>query len=226
MVRRILLTFSAILPGILFTPCFAPGQDTTHWRLDAGATYSAFQQQVKAEVGDPRGERLVNESQFGFVVSGMYEFHENFQAGLFFQFDRGNRLSARFDGLDAQGITKTKDKIGGDFSEIWLGPLVRVSWKNLFVEGGYGAFGGRTDEARTDLVSSSGDSTSSFSFHPTIALLAAVGAAVPIFSNLDLTVKMEYRLRYYSKRGGLPLQNNLEHGSQNMTPFVGISWRF
>ncbi len=219
MVRRILkLTLLCVF--------MAQAQDTTQWRLDAGATYSAFQQQVKAEVGDPRGERLVNESQLGFVISGLYKFHDNFQAGLFFQYDRGNRHSARFDGFDAQGAAKTKDKIGGDFSEVWFGPIVRVSWKNFFVEGGYGALGSRTDEARTDLVSSSGDSTSSFSFHPTIALLAAIGAGVPILSNLDLTVKMEYRLRYYSKRGGLPLQTNIEHGSQNITPFVGVSWRF
>lgn len=217
---------SAILLGVLIAPRSAWSQDTTNWRFDAGITFSAFQQQVKAEVGDPRGGRLVNESQFGFVVGGMYELHENFQAGFFFQYDRGNRLSARFDGFDTQGRTKTKDKNGGDFSETWFGPLARVVWRNLFIEGGYAALGSRTDEARTDLVSSSGDSTSSFSFHPTIALLAAFGAAVPISSNIDLTVRMEYRLRYYTKRGGLPLQNSIEHGSQNMTPFFGISWRF
>ncbi|HLF19374.1 MAG TPA: hypothetical protein VI704_01160, partial [Bacteroidota bacterium] len=147
-------------------------------------------------------------------------------AGLFLQFDRGNRLAAMFDGFNNEGRTITKDKVGGDFSEIWFGPLMRLHWKKLFAEGGYGMMGNRMDEARTDLASSTGDTTSSFSFHPAIALLAAIGAGVAITDNLDLIVRMEYRLRYYTKRGGNTLGNNIEHGTQNITPFVGISWKF
>ncbi len=200
-------------------------QDSTFWRFDIGGTFSTFQQQVKAEIGDPRGERLVNETQAGLVMMGTYSVNEFVSAGLFFQFDRGNRLAARFDGFNSEGKTITKNKVGGDYSEVWFGPFVRLNWKNLFVEGGYGAFGSRNDEGRTDLGSSTGDTTSSFSFHPTIALLAALGAGVQITSDVDLIVRMEYRLRYYTKRGGTPLQDNIEHGTQNITPFIGISWK-
>ncbi|MBI4429337.1 MAG: hypothetical protein HY562_09495 [Ignavibacteriales bacterium] len=219
------LRFLVFLPAV-FCGQLVSAQDSTDWRFDVGGTFSTFQQQVKAEVGDPRGERLVNETQVGIMALASYALHEFVDAGLFLQFDRGHRLAARFEGFNSEGRTVTKDKIGGNYSEVWFGPLVRINWRNLFAEGGYGAFGSRSDDARTDLASSTRDTTSSFSLHPTIALLAALGAGVQITDDLDLIVRMEYRLRYYTMRGGNALKNNIEHGTQNITPFVGLTWKF
>lgn len=195
--------------------------------LDAGLTFSHFQQQVKAKVGDPRGERLVNELQVGIMATGTWEIWPPVSAGFFIQFDRGNRHAARFSGFDpATGRTVTDDKIGGNYREFWAGPLVRVHWRELFGELGYGLLGFRDDEAREDLQSSTGDSTGSFSLNPSIAWYAALGGAVELWESWDLVIRMEYRLRYYDRRNGNPFESNIEHGTQNITPYIGLRWRW
>lgn len=209
--------------------CCAPvrAQHATSWRIDAGLTYSAFQQQVKGMVGDPRGERLVNETQFGMMLMGTSRVWETVSAGLFLQFDRGNRLAARFDGFDPQtGKTVTRDKIGGDYNEFWAGPFLRVQWKQLFGELGYGLIGFRNDNARDDLPSETGDVSGSLQLSARIAWFAGLGAAVEIVEDIDVILRMEYRLRYYDKRGGEPFRDRIEHGTQNFTPFFGVAWRF
>jgi hypothetical protein len=205
----------------------ALGQDSLRWNIEGGFTYRAFQQQVKAEVGDPRGERLVNETEFGLLFMGSYRVWEVAQVGLFAQFDRGNRHAARFSGFDpATGRTVTKDKIGGNYHEFWLGPFVRLRWKTLTGEAGWAVTGFRSDDARTDLVSSSGDSTGTFDLLPSVAFFSALGAVVPLHDEISLVVRFEYRLRYYKGREGKLFRDNVEHGTQNISPFIGLSWRF
>lgn len=201
-------------------------QITSLWTADAGLTFSHFQQQVKAEIGDPRGERLVNEMQFGVMVLGTFRVWEYTGVGVFMQYDRGNRHAAQFTGFDpSSGKTVTAGKIGGNYNEVWAGPLVRVQWKEVFGEFGYGLMGYRNDDARTDIKSSTGDSTGTLTLNPGVAWYASLGGAVEIAGDLDLVFRMEYRLRYYNKREGNPFQANIEHGTQNITPYIGIRWR-
>ncbi|MBI4417533.1 MAG: hypothetical protein HY563_02070 [Ignavibacteriales bacterium] len=217
----------AIGCGMIFVIITSQAQIPRTWTVDGGLTFSHFQQQVKAEVGDPRGERLVNELQFGVMALGAWKIWDYASIGAFMQYDRGNRHAARFNGFDpANGKTVTVDKIGGNYRELWAGPFVRVQWKNLFGEFGYGLFGFRDDEARTDLKSSAGDSTGSFSLNPSIAWYAALGGAVALWDAWDLVIRMEYRLRYYNKREGNSFQSNIEHGTQNITPYIGLRWQF
>jgi len=201
-------------------------QSPTPWRLEGGMTFRHFQQQVKAEVGQPRGDRLVNEFELGALVSGLYELHEYVAVGLFLRADRGERFAAQFDGFDASGKTKTKDAIGGLYSELWLGPLVQLRWKQLSLDLGYAPIGIRDDMARSDLPSASGDTESAFTLHPTIAWVISLGANVPLSESFDVILKAEYRPRYYSKRGGDPIVGNIEHGTQSIAPLIGIGWRF
>lgn len=201
-------------------------QDSLKISLDAGLVFSTFQQQVKSKVGDPRGERLVNETEVGVFASGTYRVTDCIGAGLFLQYDRGNRHAARFAGFDpVTGKTQTSGDLGGDYTEFWLGPLVRASWKGLFIEGGYGLIGIRTDEGRRDLVTASGDSTSSFSVNPIISWYGSIGGAVPIVDRWSIVFRLTYRLRYYDERGGTMFAGTMEHGSQNITPFIGVQWR-
>lgn len=202
-------------------------QDTLRWQVDAGLTFSHFQQQVKAEVGDPRGERLSYELEFGLLTMGSYQIWDYVHAGVFLQFDRGNRLAARFAGFDsATGRTVTRDKFGGNFDEFWLGPFVRGQWRNFFGEMGWGLVGLRNDDSRTDLPSVSGDTTGTFDLLPSVALFASLGASVPFNDRLALVFRFEYRLRYYKGREGQAFLNKFEHGTQNISPFVGVSYRF
>ncbi|MBI2620172.1 MAG: hypothetical protein HYW57_08835 [Ignavibacteriales bacterium] len=217
----ILFALVAGVPGTTWA------QEILPWSIDGGITFSHFQQQVKAEVGDPRGERLVNETQFGFMAMGTYKVWQHVSVGVFLQFDRGNRHAARFDGFDSEtGRTVTKDKIGGNYDEFWAGPMLRVEAQRIFGEFGYGLVGFRNDDARTDLVSSSGDSTGTLTLLPSVAWYAGIGGAIKILRELDLVIRVEYRLRYYDKREGNPFASDIEHGTQNITPYVGVRWKF
>lgn len=213
---------------LLFLPMvFVQAQDSLRWNIEAGITYSAFQQQVKAEVGDPRGERLVNETEFGILAIGSYRLWEVIHVGAFAQFDRGNRHAARFSGFDpATGKTVTKDKIGGNYREFWFGPMVRVQWKSLTGEAGWALTGFRDDDARRDLASANGDTTGSFDLLPSVAFFGSLGAIVSLNEELSLVVRFEYRLRYYKGRGGVLFRDQIEHGMQNITPYIGIAWQF
>lgn len=119
--------------------CVSSGlaEDSLRWRVDAAFTYSHFKQQVKAEVGDPRGERL-----------------------------------------------------------------------------------------SYDLQSETGDTTGTFDLLPSVAFFGGLGVAVPFGEQLALVVRFEYRLRYYKGREGRAFQGKFEHGTQKITPFIGVSWKW
>ena len=193
-------------------------------RLDFGLTFSRFEQQVKREVGGARGERLVEESLYGIAGFGTYQVWGPLEAGVYAQFDTGSRSAGRFTMFDKEDKAQIENETGGGFNEFWAGPLLRTRWKFLFVELGYGLIGLRSDKARSDLKSSTGDTEGVLTTSPTIAWLLGLGGQASITDNLDLVFRLEYRVRYYVKRDGEPLENDIVHGTQNFTPFVGLSW--
>ena len=195
------------------------------WRIESGVIITHFQQQVKPEVGDPRGERLVNEFQLGFLISGTYSITEYFAAGLFLRVDRGERAAAVFDRFE-EGKAVTSNEVGGVYNEFWFGPLLQFKWNVLSAEIGYALVGLRDDDGRRDIPSSTGNNSDAFSTSPLIAWLFTVGGNFPILDNLDIIIKLEYRNRYYTKRGGNPLFNNIEHGTQSISPIAGIGFKF
>jgi hypothetical protein len=195
-------------------------------RLDGGLTFSRFEQQVKSEVGTEPGKRLVEHSEIGVLSMLAYRIWGPLSAGGYMQFDVGERSAARFAGFGEDGRTEVESQVGGDYYELWMGPLVRAEWKRLFVELGYGAYGARHDAARDDLQSQSGATSGLLRTHPTIAWLLALGGMVPVSDEVDLALRIEYRIRYYVSRGGEALQSDIVHGTQNVTPFIGFAWRF
>ena len=196
------------------------------FRLDGGLTFSRFEQQVKSEVGGARGERLVESTEFGYLQMLAFRFWEPLSAGLFLQLDAGTREAGRFAGFAPDGTTVVSDEVGGSYTELWMGPFLRAEWRRLFVEVGYGAYGARHDEARDDLPNESGDASSNLRTHPTIAWLFALGGSVPLTDELAVALRIEYRIRYYNRRGGEALAGDVVHGTQNITPFVGVAWSF
>ncbi len=199
-------------------------QTGNHFSIDGGLVISHFQQQVKQEVGDPRGERIVYEYELGIVISGRYFLADYFSAGVYVRTDFGKREAALFNGFDSEGRTVVSNELGGNYTEFWFGPAVSFHWKQLFTEFGYGLIGIRTDDGRPDIPSNSGDTSGSFTTNPSIAWLIAAGGTIPITDQLHLMLKLEYRLRYYDERGGNPLVNNIDHGTQSISPLIGISW--
>lgn len=195
------------------------------FRLEGGATFARFEQQVKPEVGGAKGEKLVEETQLGYLQTFSYRFWGPLSGGVFMQLDAGRRESARFAGFDAEGRATTSGRVGGSYLELWMGPYLRVDYRSIFAELGYGAYGSRADAARDDLPSETGDRSSALRTSPTIAWSLALGARVELAPAVDLVVRMQYRVRYYVRRGGSSL-DGVVHGTQNFTPFIGLSWSF
>ncbi len=194
------------------------------WRVDFGMTLSRFEQQVKTEIGGARGERLVEETNVGLALLGTYRVWGPLSLGLYTQFDTGVRRNARFEAFDADGKATTVDETGGAFREVWLGPLVRLQYKAVFFEAAYGALGIRWDDARDDLPADGGDTDSALLTSPAVSWYVALGGGVPVIEHLDLVFRLEYRVRYYDRRSGGDFEPALSHGTQNLTPFVGLAW--
>ncbi len=193
-------------------------------RFDLGLTFHRFEQQVKSEIGGARGERLVEESAVGLSGIATWRFWGPLSFGAFARFDSGTRNAGRFVGLDDENQTIVEGEVGGDFDELWLGPLLRAQWKMLFIELGYGALGLRNDDARGDLATADGDTDNALRTSTTVAWLAAIGGQVNVWSNLDVVFRAEYRVRYYDRRDA-PLMDELVHGTQSFSPIVGVAWR-
>ena len=109
---------------IFITQIIVVAQDSPPWRIEGGITISHFQQQVKSEIGGPKGDELVNNFEFGLITTGTYDINEYFAVGLFTRFDTGERNMAIFDGFDEHGRAMVKNKVGGSYTEIWIGPLI------------------------------------------------------------------------------------------------------
>ena len=122
---------------------------------------------------------------------GAYKFKEVFAAGFFLQYDTGTRNTARFSGL-TNGKVQIIEKRGGAFTELWIGPYFSVSWKSLFAEIGYALIGTRTDAARDDLPSTTGNLTSAFETSPTVAWILALGGSIPIETDFDVVFRKNF----------------------------------
>lgn len=215
------------LSVFVYTLCLVisiSAQKNTPFRIESGITISHYQAQVKPDVGEPRGERLTNQFEIGLLLSGVYSFTNYFAGGLFFRIDRGERAAASFDRIE-NGRAITENDLGGVYTELWIGPLLRLHWEYLSFETGYAVVGIRNDDGRRDIYSSKGSNEDAFTVFPGIAWLFAVGSNFPVYKNLDVIIKIEYRPRYYNKRGGDSLQDNIEHGTQSIAPLFGIGWK-
>ena len=196
------------------------GKET--WRFDGALSLQRFEQQIKTEIGGERGERLVEDFALGISGIATYKLWGPLSAGLFTRFDVGTRKAARFEEI-VDERTVTVGEVGGDYTELWVGPLIRAQWKMLFAELGYGLVGIRTDDARDDLMDENGDNEAALNTSRTIAWLVNLGGGVPINESLQLAIRLEYRVRYYDRRDQ-PFVDKLVHGTQNFTPFIGVAW--
>jgi len=208
-----------------YSDLFSQENEKKVWTVEAGLSVSMFQQQIKAEIGDPSGQKLLDEYQIGILGMAQRKIWKPVSGGIFFIYDIGSRSMAQFAGFDSLGRTITTQEQGGKYMELWLGPVVRVTVSRLSLDIGYAIVGKRIDDNRTDIASSSGSTSGSFSVNPKVAWLFALGAVVPIQGNVDFMLKVEYRIRYYNQRDGNSLSGNIEHGTQSLAPFAGISIR-
>jgi hypothetical protein len=196
------------------------------WHVDGGLTYTSFEQQVKTKIGGGGADPLVQESSLGLLFHGGYQFSEIFSTGLFIQMDSGTRKASQYTGLDSNGQVQVTTPTGGSFSELWLGPYIRYSSGLFFAQLTYAIVGQRKDSARSDLPSKSGSTSEDFKTSTSVAWAVSLGSIVPINQIYALMISMQYRVRYYDKRGSENLINDVVHGTQSINPFVGIKTSF
>ncbi len=153
---------------------------------------------------------------------------------MYLQFETGTREFGVFSGDVTDGVARVEQLGGGGFNEVWLGPLLRAQWEAVFLEFGWGAFGVRSDDGRADLPAG-GSPDGAFRTTPSIAWLVGVGTSVELWSDLELILRLNYRIRYYTTRGGEDLDGArvpgaatptapLAHGTQDIQPFIGLAW--
>ncbi len=195
------------------------------FRFDLGLSFSHFQQQAKIGTGGARGERLVEQTALVVHAVATYEVWEYLSLGLFSEFDVGTRHAGAFVGFDEDGAAVSMGELGGTYVEWWLGPIVRGHYRAVFLELGWGALGIRSDGGRADLPDASGETDSSFATAPAIAWLLAIGGSVPLAKRVDLVLRLQYRIRYYTTRGGNSLLDDAVLGSQDITPIVSVRFR-
>ena len=194
--------------------------------VDAAVSARRFEQQVKSKVGDPAGERLVEEFEVGLALQAAWRVRPWLAAGLYLHAERGVREAARFKEFAPEdGKTITEGQVGGSFTEMWLGPYVRGEWRWLFAELGYGAVGLRWDDARDDLPDEEGEVGQALRTDPRIAWMLQVGGKIDLSPAWHAFARVRYRVRYYDRRGDVGLPGDMEHGTQDFTPFVGFGWR-
>jgi opacity protein-like surface antigen len=201
--------------------CFA-----SDYSLSSHFGFNHFQQQVKSEIGGERGDRLVHQSELSSDLQFFYQFNSFLLIGGYLRHDIGNRNAGKFSNLDSENRAITNGKLGGDFWELWIGPVLKSQWELLFAELGYGFVGIRRDEGRRDVPDNNLQADLLFVTHSRVAWKVAMGVEAVLVENVMLSFKLEYRVRYYSSREGEDLLNGYEMGSQNVTPLIGVNYLF
>ncbi|MEZ4398830.1 MAG: hypothetical protein R3B06_02335 [Kofleriaceae bacterium] len=193
-------------------------------RIDGSLGFTNIQQQAKVEVGAARGERLVEHTAVTVSGTGAYQLHRHLAAVAFVDVDAGTRRAGELAGFDAQGRATIDPAVGGSFAEVWAGVGLRAQYKAAFLDVGYAAFARRWDGGRDDLPNTAGATDGAFAPILSVRWAAALGAAVRITDQLDLAVRLQWRIRYYDERGGAPLAGGVVHGTQEFRPLIGLAW--
>lgn len=194
-------------------------------RIDGSLGFAHFQQQAKPRIGTPRGERLVDQTSFTVATTVAYDLHRFIAAGVFAELDLATRRSGELVGFDADGRATIDPAIGGKSTELWTGLFVRAQWRGLFADLGYALFTRRWDTGRDDLPSADGTTDGAFNTEPAVRWMFALGGAVPLRHDLAITIRLEWRIRYYDERGGQSLRDGIVHGTQEIRPLFGVTWR-
>ncbi len=198
---------------------------TTNFSLFSHLHFNRFEQQIKSEVGGEKGDLLTEDVEISLHFGFEYSLLEHWSLGLFIRFDQGTRELGQFDSLDSSNQPVIVNNIGGAFSEAWLGPYAGFRRGIFAVDLGYGLLGFRDDKARDDIKNINGESNGSFRTSLSVAWFISAGLTAPLLDFLDLSIRFEYRIRYYEFLDNKKLMGDIAHGTQNITPFIGIHWK-
>lgn len=191
--------------------------------VDLSLGFSSSKEQAKNDSTGQSGGALFKNSQISFQTTGTYPFHENFEAGLWMQYEKGSRGMCGFGGVTT-GTPQVTNCQDGQFSQFFVGPLLRAKYSHFFLDVGYAAFGVRSDDAYSNLTAA-GQSSQTFHTHPLKAWIFYPGFSYAINESISVILKIEYRYLYFKKRGNADLPNDLVYGNQNIRPLLGLQWK-
>lgn len=197
-------------------------QSDSLWSVDASVAFGILQEQAK-NASNESGGRLFQSVTAALLVSGTHHIAAWADLGVFGMVEVGERSAADFGGVNSAGVPTPISHDGGRYSMFWIGPMVRLNWRSAFLDIGYVAFGVRDDTAYPTLTSPSGSSDEPFRTDPLRSWMFTAGMRTPMWDNVDLTLKIEYRYLYYDRRGDR-LENDLVYGTQAIRPHIGLSF--
>lgn len=183
-----------------------------------------FQQQVKSKVGDERAEPVVDESHVQ-LLSRLNIVEPNFQWGVSLRLDAGKRKAGQFEGLDENNKTVTSTRLGGAYTEYWIGPFIELPLSPFYLGMNYGLFIRRDDAGRSDIPDSKGRDNRTFRPMSTVAWSFYGGLISQLpWEGVVLNTQMEYRIRYYNRRDSTKLISDVVHGTQDLVLMSGVTF--
>lgn len=176
--------------------------------------------------GPNRDDRLVDDGGLSTLLTVTYAPLEWLEAGIYLHFDVGSTRAAKFSRPDAQGETVETDVVEGSYWELWTVLIARARYGPAFLELGWAPLMLREDDVRDDLPNASGEIDGVFVGSRSVAFLLGIGGRVPLAERLDLTLRLEFRIRYLVERGGEALADEEEFGQMALWPYVGLGYAF
>ncbi|MCA9519015.1 MAG: hypothetical protein KC635_28970 [Myxococcales bacterium] len=148
-----------------------------------------------------------------------------FEPGVTVQLDVGSSRRASYERPGADGVAAEAAVVEGTYWELWLTLMLRARLgEHVFVELGWAPLILRDDAARGDLPNTRGETDGVFVGSRSVAWTLGVGARVPLAADLDLTLRLQGRIRYLVARGGEPLADDEETGQILLWPYIGLRY--
>jgi hypothetical protein len=198
-------------------------EDWHRWHLEAALFPMLTEQQIE---GPARDDKLTQDLGVSTALAFSYAPLPWLEPGLWVQLDGGRVRRAVFSRPDATGAARELDVVEGAFWELWAALAVRARFGVGFAEIGYAPLILRRDSVRVDLPNESGETGGTFEGSRSVAFLLGGGLSVPVAEHVDLTARLQFRIRYLVARGGEPLADDEESGQMALWPYVGTHVHF
>jgi len=176
--------------------------------------------------GPNRDDTVTRDSIFSGTLGFSYAPLRWIEPGIWLQFDAGNVERVQFTPSNEQGQASELQRVEGSFWELWTAFILRGRFHWAFAEVGWAPLIVRRDSLRTDLENTAGEASGLFMGSRSVAWLGAAGVSVPVAENLDLTGRLQFRIRYLVSRDGEPLARDEENGQMAVYPFLGAHAHF
>ena len=193
------------------------------WHLELAAFPVLTVQQIE---GPNRDDFITEDGGISIAFSASYAPIPYLEPGLWVQVDAGSIRRAVFSRPDDDGVATEEQLVEGSYWALWVAFMLRSRLGPAFLEAGWAPLILRDDTTRSDLPNASGATDGLFEGSRAVAWLLGTGASIPVFDYFDVTLRIQFRIRYLVSRGGEPLADDEETGQMTVWPFMGTHFHF